>query len=88
MNPMDKITVSSFNCRGLRDQKKRLAVFNWLKSKYKGLVFLQETHSMIEDKMIWEKEWGSNIYFGHGNTQSRGVAILIPGSLSSKFFGK
>ena len=64
MNPMDKITVSSFNCRGLRDQKKRLVVFNWLKSKHTGLVFLQETHSvflqethsMIEDEMIWEKQ--------------------------------
>ena len=75
---LDKLSISSFNCRGLRDKLKRNSVFNWLKSKYLGLFFLQETHSIGTDESIWTKEWNGKIYFSHGNSQSKGVAVLIP----------
>ena len=72
----------SLNTRGLRDYRKRLGLFNWLKrtkcsSNFVGLL-LQETHSCPEDERLWVREWGQSIYFSHGNTTSRGVAILCP----------
>ena len=79
---LEMLTISSFNCRGLRDQKKRSAVFNWLQTKYNGLLLLQETHSVLED--TWTREWDGDIYFAHGTNQSRGVAIFIPTFLRAK----
>ena len=81
---LEMLTISSFNCRGLRDQKKRSAVFNWLQTKYNGLLLLQETHSVLEDEDTWTREWDGDIYFAHGTNQSRGVAILIPTFLRAK----
>ena len=72
------LSINSFNCRGLRDQKKRLDIFHWLKSTHFGITFLQETHCSLKDEKIWEKEWGGKVLFCNGSSQSRGVAILIP----------
>ena len=46
------VLMNSFNCRGLRDKNKRTQVFSWLKKKFKGVVLLQETHSINSDKNI------------------------------------
>ena len=80
----DSIAVNSFNCRGLRETRKRKAIFSWLKSKFEGITLLQETHSCIEDEVTWPKDWEGQIFLSHGTTNSRGVAILIPTKLSSK----
>ena len=39
---------------------------------------LQETHSKKEDELMWKNEWGAQILFSHGTSQSRGVAVLFP----------
>ena len=59
-----------------------MSVFNWLKQDYQGISFLQETHSdvFIEDQ--WQKEYNGSIFFSHGTSASRGVAILIPTDIS------
>ena len=80
----DNIIISSFNCNGLRDNKKRKSVFNWLKAKHSGIILLQETHSQDEDEQKWELEWGGKIIFSHGTSQSRGVAVLLPQGLVEK----
>ena len=80
----DKLSINSFNCRGLRDSKKRNTVFNWLQTKHSGLTLLQETHSIQTDEKIWENESVGQIFFSHGTCQSRGVAILIPHYLQEK----
>ena len=80
----DSIGFNSFNCRGLREIKKRKSIFNWLASKYEGISLLQETHSSIDDEVTWGKDWGGKILFSHGSTSSRGVAVLIPNKLMSK----
>ena len=81
LNKNRELIINSFNCRGLRDKRKRNNIFQWLKSNHSGITFLQETHSMEEDKVTWVKEWGGEIYFCNGTSQSRGVAILIPPNL-------
>ena len=81
----EKIVVNSFNCRGLRDKKKRCSVFGWLKTRHNGITMLQETHSVFHDEIQWKQEWDGDIYFSHGNNLSRGVAILVPKNLKSLF---
>ena len=41
------------------------------------LLFLQETHSKKESEVQWKNEWGADIILSHGNSNSRGVAILL-----------
>lgn len=76
----------SLNTRGLRDQKKRVGLFNWLKKNKcsSQFVLLQETHSCIGDEKSWIREWGNCIYFSHGDRDSRGVAILCPSNIDVK----
>lgn len=42
---------------------------------------MQETHSTVERQDQWRKEWGASIFFSHGSTNARGVAILIRNGL-------
>ena len=78
---MPEYNLLSLNVRGLRNKEKRSQIFEWLKRCNNGtncFVFLQETHSSKVDEDTWQKEWGSKIIFGHGSTNSRGVAIMFP----------
>ena len=71
----------SLNVRGLGDDKKRREIFRWLKRFHRGrdsITLLQETHSTCEKETLWEQDWGSKIYFSHGTSNARGVAILMP----------
>ena len=42
---------------------------------------MQETHSVNTDEDQWKKEWSGEIFFSHGTSNSKGVAILIPSKL-------
>ena len=78
---MGKLIFYSLNTRGIREKRKRLELFRWLKRYYKAdnaFVLLQETHSSNTDENTWMKEWGAEIVFSHGNNCSKGVAILLP----------
>ena len=41
---------------------------------------LQETHSDLTCEGRWKGEWGGNIIFSHGTSNSMGVAILCKGN--------
>ena len=69
--------IASLNCNGLRDNKKRKQLFEWIQNKRNDIVLLQETHSTEKDENIWKQQWGGEIYYCHGTSNSRGVAILI-----------
>ena len=80
----EKLNIFSFNTRGLGNKKKRNSIFAWLKDKSHGFFLLQETHSISKGENEWSDEWGSNIVFSHGESNARGVAILIPNNLDIK----
>ena len=76
---IDRISIVSFNVRGLRDRVKRRSIFRHLRINYKqSVIFLQETHSKPKDENSWQCEWAGKILFSHdtGHSQS-GVAALI-----------
>ena len=72
-----KLKFLTLNVRGLREKSKRQTIFNWLKGKKHNVILLQETHSDETVEIEWKKEWGSSMYFSHGETNSKGVAILL-----------
>ena len=41
------------------------------------VAFLQETHSSPVTEKWWSTTWGKKIWFSHGDTNARGVAILF-----------
>ena len=55
------------------------------KKYHRGITLLQETHSTTADENYWVEDWGGDIIFSHGNSRSRGVAILIPNNLQLHF---
>ena len=77
---MDKLSVVSFNARGLRKREKRRTLFRHIRITYKNsIVVLQETHSKPDMENIWRNEWKGQIFFSHGSeTGEAGVAILLP----------
>ena len=82
------LNINSYNCRGIRNIKKRQDIFKWLNTTHPGITLLQECHSTSSDEQKWEKDWGGGIYFAHGEFNARGVAILIPKSLNELFVYK
>ena len=71
------------NCRGLRDVIKRRAIFNYYRTRG-NILCLQETHSTISDELIWKAEWGGDAVFSHGESNARGVCILMPKGMTSQ----
>ena len=78
-----KLNISSFNTRGLGDKIKRHSIFNYVKTNFKGIIFMQETHSSVKTENEWKREFNGKIYFAHGTTGARGVAILIPSHIKT-----
>ena len=71
------ISVLSANCQGLRNYAKRLDVINYYKETHASIVCLQDTHWTEKDSKTIKTLWGNDIYLSGGQTNSRGVAILL-----------
>ena len=70
------VTIATYNCNGLANDSKRNEVFTWLQDKKNiKIICVQETHS--ENELKWKSEWGGDILFSHGLSNSRGVMILF-----------
>ena len=79
------IKVNSFNTRGLRNKCKRNNIFKWLKTSHQGITMIQETHAISTDHDQWMNEWDGKIFYSDGESNSRGVATLIPKNLLESF---
>ena len=84
-NVTPDVIINSFNCRGLRSKIKRSLIFKWLTSIHSGIIMLQETHTILTDHDPWKKEWDGDIYFSDGESNSKGVATLIPKEYAANF---
>ena len=74
---MVQIKVITNNVRGLADYQKRRNLFHYFHIKKYDVIMLQECHSKKKNEHIWSTQWGRKIWFSHGTTQARGVAILF-----------
>lgn len=74
---MSKIKVTSFNVNGIGNAIKRRSIFADLRAQKADLHLIQETHSVSGTGFLWSREWGGQIFFSHGSSGSKGVAILV-----------
>ena len=74
------LKILSLNVRGLRNKVKRRAVFNYARQRA-DVICLQETHSVQNDELQWKLEWGGDILYSHGDSNSKGVCILLGSNL-------
>ena len=65
------------NGNGLGDPNKRRALFHHFHVKKYDLIFVQETHSTAGIEKRWNTEWGNKIWYDHGESNSKGVAIIF-----------
>lgn len=71
-----ELKLASFNVKGLNIETKRRSIFVRLKAKKYDIVLLQETHSTPSSESLWKCQWGGKNIWSHGESGSRGVAIL------------
>ena len=72
------LKFASLNVRGLKDEKKRNAIFYWLRKQNFDVILLQETHCHCrKEEYCWGKEWDGQSVWGWGTNRSKGVAILF-----------
>ena len=82
---MAKFNAITYNCNGIGNKIKRQKVFTYLKDKLKcGFVFLQETHSTENLEKEWRSQWGGEMFFSHGTSNSTGCAIAFSKNFSVK----
>ncbi len=75
---MNTLSIATCNVRGLREDKKRHGVFNWLRKTNCDIIFLQETHGHhVKDSFKWSKEWSGQSIWSRGSSHSRGVSVLF-----------
>ena len=80
----NKIHICSLNCQGLAAKDKRQRVYLWMKNQQCNVMFMQESHFTENIQSDIQKEFKGQIIFNNGNSQSRGVAILIKDHLKAK----
>ena len=73
----DSFTLISLNVKGISNFKKRRTIFTWCWKRQADIIFLQETHSIVQTDTQWKNEWGAELHTSHGTSNSRGVAIMI-----------
>lgn len=74
---MVKLSLATYNVRGLRSEFKRRKIFNYLHQHEFSLIVLQETHSTSDIEKLWAAEWGHKIIYANGTSAARGVALLL-----------
>ena len=71
------LRVGCLNANGLGDKTKRNFVLKWLKNKNETIIFLQVCDSTDETERLWKLDWGGDIVFNHGTSNSTGIAVLL-----------
>ena len=74
---MEKIKFVTLNARGLNNALKRRKIFRQMKDKKADICMIQETHGSENKSKLWASEWGNKCYFANGESNARGVGLLL-----------
>ncbi len=85
---MEILRVGSLNVNGMRDMKKRVFLSEIINLKELNVIFLQETHSNLDNEGDWGLWWKGEHFLSHGNNLSAGVAIFFAPSLNLNILWK
>ena len=77
-----RINFISNNVKSLQCTNKRLKLIKYFKDKIvsNSFLFLQETHSTINDQIKWNDDFKGEVFYLHGKANSCGVLICFIGS--------
>lgn len=79
------VNFLSCNVNGVRNFEKRKKMYRHVKENLKGgIVFMQETHCVKKDEMLWQNQWGGRCINSFGSTSSKGTSILFDRNLDYK----
>ena len=70
------VRIESLNARGLRDQQKRLFIFDRTKERKADIILLQETHQVQDDYTDIIKDGNIKTIIAGNSRTSTGVAII------------
>lgn len=70
---MASLNFGSLNVNGCCGAEKRFALFDFLNWKKASVVFLQETHTDVDNQVLWLREWKGTAFLSHGSNVSAGV---------------
>ena len=81
---MSSLKIMSCNVCGLAETIKRKQLFDHFRKKKVDIVLIQESRSSKRKARIWQNQWGGKIIYTHGETNTRGAAILFAKNLEFK----
>ena len=74
---MAELKIGSLNINGARSDVKRASLFKLMELKALDVIFLQETHSDVENESDWRKQWPGEVILSHKASNSGGVGVLF-----------
>lgn len=79
------LTISSLNCNGLGDHKKRKDLFQFLRQECPSNIYcLQETHLKASAENYIRASWGYDVWLAGSDTNRNGVAIFFNNNFEYK----
>ena len=86
---MDKENLEfiSLKGNGIGDDRKRMSLFNWLKSHHDAtnkFTFLQEMHTTSKIEKLWEDDWGHKILLLMAIVEARESLFYCPVILTTQ----
>ena len=78
----DKINFISNNVKGFQSTNKRLKLIKYFKDGIvsNGFLFLQETHSTVNDEIKWKDDFKGEVFYSHCKSNSCSLLICFIGS--------
>ena len=75
----NKINFISNNVKEFQSTSKRLKLIKYFKDKIvsNDFLFLQETHSTVNDEIKWKDDFYSQVFYSHGKSNSCGVLVCF-----------
>lgn len=76
------LNILSYNVNRFANFKKRKKIFTRLRNLKADIILAQEMHSSVKTENLWKSEWGGKIIYSHGESNARGIAIMIRRNLN------
>ena len=70
MNNANCLTFITNNIKGIPNNSKQLSVVEYFKNKLGNnrILFLQETHSTLNDEIFWKNDFNVPVFYSHGTS--------------------
>ena len=72
-----KLNIASLNIQGLRNAKRRKAIFRQLKKNKYDIIAIQEAYLLKEDIPLIQRDWGGPFHISEGTKHSKGLLTLF-----------